>query len=104
MTFDQRVWQLLKRIPKGKITTYKLLARALNCRGYRAVGNACHRNPYAPNIPCHRVVNSNGSLGGYGGGLRKKKRLLKREGVIIKNNTIRNFEQYLFKFPSERHL
>ena len=97
MNFDQKVWGLLKRIPKGKVTTYRLIAKALDSRGYRAVGNACHRNPYAPVVPCHRVVRSDGSLGGFGGGQRQKRLLLKKEGVAIKNNTIRNLGHYLFK-------
>ena len=63
MKFEELIWALLKEIPKGKITTYKIIAEKLGSKGYRAVGNACKRNPYAPTIPCHRVVNSNGKIG-----------------------------------------
>jgi methylated-DNA-[protein]-cysteine S-methyltransferase len=98
VNFNQRVWQLLKRIPKGKVTTYKLVARALKSHGYRAVGNACHRNPYAPVVPCHRVIASDGSLGGYAGGPKKKRVLLAKEGIIIHNNRVRDLGQVLYRF------
>jgi len=69
MNFNQRVWNLCKRIPKGKVTTYKLISEKLGTKAYRAVGNALRKNPYAPEVPCHRVVNSDGSVGGYKGKL-----------------------------------
>jgi methylated-DNA-[protein]-cysteine S-methyltransferase len=83
MSFNQKVWALTARIPKGRVTTYAAIAQKLGTRGYRAVGNALNRNPYAPAVPCHRVVGSNGALTGYAGGLRKKLRMLKDEGVAI---------------------
>src|SRR5919107_5779015 len=81
MTFNQKVWALTARIPAGKVTTYARIAQALGSKGYRAVGNALNKNPYAPAVPCHRVVGSNGSLTGFAGGLEKKERMLVAEGV-----------------------
>ena len=83
MTFNQKVWALCARVPAGKVTTYGEIARALKTRGYRAVGNALNRNPYAPAVPCHRVVGSTGALTGFAGGMEKKKALLVREGVEL---------------------
>jgi len=84
MTFNQRVWALTARIPAGKVTTYATIARTLGTpRGYRAVGNALNRNPYAPAVPCHRVVGTSGALTGFAGGLPMKERLLTAEGVRI---------------------
>ncbi len=83
MSFAQRVWALTALIPQGKVTTYREIARALNCTAYRAVGMALNRNPYAPQVPCHRVVGSDGSLTGFAGGLEKKARMLCEEGVEV---------------------
>jgi methylated-DNA-[protein]-cysteine S-methyltransferase len=85
MNFNQKVWAMTARIPEGRVTTYAEIARALNSKGYRAVGHALNRNPYAPKVPCHRVVGWNGALTGYAGGLAKKKAMLTREGVAIRN-------------------
>jgi len=84
MSFNQKVWALTARIPEGRVATYAAIARALKTRAYRAVGNALNRNPYAPVVPCHRVVGSDGSLTGFAGGLGKKARLLKKEGVCVR--------------------
>jgi O-6-methylguanine DNA methyltransferase len=81
MNFNEKVWAICARIPRGKVATYADIARALKSRGFRAVGNALNRNPYAPAVPCHRVVGSNGSLTGFAGGIPMKKRLLEDEGV-----------------------
>src|SRR2546421_12567185 len=81
MSFEQKVWAMTARVPCGQVTTYAEIARALGTRAYRAVGNALHRNPYAPEVPCHRVVGSNGKLVGFAGGLDMKRDLLHREGV-----------------------
>jgi len=103
MKFEEKVWELMKKIPKGKVTTYGLIAKKLNTKAYRAVGQACRRNPYAPAVPCHRVVNSGGSIGGFGGkisgkNIERKIRLLKKENVGVRNGKIVNFEKVLFKF------
>ena len=81
MNFNQKVWALTARIPRGKVATYAQIAKALNSRAYRAVGNALNRNPYAPQVPCHRVVGSDGSLTGFAHGLEKKRKMLIAEGV-----------------------
>jgi len=82
-TFNQKVWELTERIPAGRVATYGDLAERLGTSAFRAVGNALHRNPFAPRVPCHRVVGSNGALTGYAGGLSKKKKLLESEGVAV---------------------
>ena len=84
--FQLKVWIYLKSIPKGTVKTYKEVAIAINRpKSARAVANACAKNPYAPKIPCHRVIRSDGLLGGYSGkgGVKTKKLLLKREGIIV---------------------
>ena len=84
--FQVKVWEYLKSIPKGTVKTYKEVAIGINRpKSARAVANACARNPYAPKIPCHRVIRSDGGLGGYTakGGIRTKKRLLKIEGFQL---------------------
>ena len=81
--FQLKVWKYLKTIPKGKIKTYKQVAIGINrSKSARAVANACAKNPYAPKIPCHRVIRTDGTMGGYSGkgGIKTKKNLLKREG------------------------
>jgi len=103
VNFDEKVWKLMQRIPKGRVTTYSMIAKKLNTRAYRAVGNACRKNPYAPRVPCHRVVRTDGTVGGFGGKtsgktVEKKIRLLRKENVEIKNGKITNFEKVLFRF------
>ena len=66
MNFNQQCYKLLSQIPKGKISTYKEIAKALNTKAYRAVGNAMAKNPNPIIVPCHRVINNNGLIGGYG--------------------------------------
>lgn len=85
MSFNERVWTLTARIPAGKIVTYRDIADAMGSNGYRAVGNALNKNPFAPGVPCHRVVGSDGRLTGFAGGLKKKARLLAGEGVRVSN-------------------
>ena len=82
------------------MTTYKELGRALGGRGqiYRAVGNALNKNPFAPSVPCHRVVASDGSLGGFAHGSVAKKKLLEREGIHVLKNKIVGFEEKLWRF------
>ena len=60
--FNEKVYSLLRKVPKGKVTTYKELAEKLNTKAYRAVGQAMKCNPYAPEVPCHRVVSSSGKI------------------------------------------
>ena len=84
--FQKKVWNYLKTIRKGTVKSYKQVAIAIyRPKSSRAVANAVARNPFAPKIPCHRVIKSDGSLGGYSGkgGVKTKKLLLKREGIIV---------------------
>lgn len=96
--FNARCYAALKKVPRGKLTTYAALAAYLGSRAYRAVGNAMHRNPNAPVVPCHRVVRSDGSIGGYAGGPDKKEQMLKKEGIPVRNGRVSNLESYLFRF------
>ena len=84
--FQLKVWKYLKTIPKGTVKTYKQVAIAIKKpKSARAVANACGKNPYAPKIPCHRVIRSDGGLGGYSGrgGIKTKLRLLRSEKIYI---------------------
>ena len=84
--FQLKVWNYLKKIPKGKVKTYMDVAKAIGKPlAVRAVANAIGKNPYPPKIPCHRVIRSDGSLGGYSGkgGIKTKKMLLKKEGINL---------------------
>ena len=84
--FQLKVWKYLKTIPKGTVKTYKQVAIAIKRpKSARAVANACGKNPYAPKIPCHRVIRSDGGLGGYSGrgGIKTKLRLLRSEKIHI---------------------
>ena len=86
---DEDVYQLLLQIPEGKTTTYGDLASALgNPSASRLIGQILGRNPYPIRVPCHRVVKSDGTLGGYRGGIDKKIELLKKEGISINNKSI----------------
>lgn len=99
--FNERCYEILKRVPKGKVTTYKEIAKKLHSKGYRAVGNAMNKNPEGflggGKIPCHRVINSDGKIGGFLYGTRKKIEMLKKEGVEIKNGKI-DLGNFGFKF------
>ena len=84
--FQQRVWDYLKKIPRGSVKTYSQVAKGIGKPlAVRAVANAIGKNPFAPKIPCHRVIRSDGSHGGYSGkgGIKTKKLLLKREGITL---------------------
>ena len=84
--FQKKVWDELKKIPKGEVRTYKEIAVAIGKpNSARAVANACGKNPRPIEIPCHRVIKSDGTLGGYSGkgGVKTKELLLKREGIIL---------------------
>jgi|TARA_B110000438_G_C15636034_1_gene573123 methylated-DNA-[protein]-cysteine S-methyltransferase len=84
--FQVMVWRYLTKIPRGSIKTYSQVAKGIGKPlATRAVANAIGKNPHAPKIPCHRVIRSDGSLGGYSGkgGIKTKKLLLKREGITL---------------------
>jgi len=137
-SFYEKCYSILKKVPKGKITTYKEIAKALGTKAYRAVGNAMNKNPYAyvisPEaiknrrsvfrgdskrskskdlyfsiinsektngfflVPCHRVVNSNGNIGGFASGNKKKIEMLKKEGIKIKGKKIQEMDKVLYRF------
>ena len=81
--FQRKVWKYLMKIPKGKVKTYKEVAIGIKMpKSARAGANACGKNPYAPKVPCHRVIRSDGTIGGFSvsGGIKLKKKLLKKEG------------------------
>ncbi|NOX98187.1 MAG: MGMT family protein [Verrucomicrobia bacterium] len=86
--FEQRVYAATRRIPKGCVTTYKKLAREIGCGSNQAVGQALKRNPFAPEVPCHRVVKTDRTLGGFHGQtqgkeITRKTRMLREEGVVL---------------------
>ena len=84
--FQKKVWNELKKIPKGEVRTYKEIAAAIGKpNSARAVANACGKNQKPVEIPCHRVIGSDGCLGGYSGkgGVSTKRKLLKREGISL---------------------
>ena len=86
-----QIWNYLKKIPKGSVKTYSEVAKAIGKpKATRAVANAIGKNPYPIKIPCHRVIRSDGSLGGYSGkgGIRTKRNILRGEGFF------KNFRQY----------
>ena len=84
--FQLKVWNYLKKIPRGSVKTYSQVAKGIGKPlATRAVANAIGKNPYPPKIPCHRVIRSDGSLGGYSGkgGIKTKELLLKKEGITL---------------------
>ncbi|BCN93034.1 hypothetical protein THMIRHAM_08190 [Thiomicrorhabdus immobilis] len=98
LSFNEQCYALLMKIPRGRVTTYKAIAQALNTKAYQAVGNAMANNPDLINVPCHRVVNTNGHIGNYALGVEKKMALLQLEGVNIKHNKVVNFAEIYFDF------
>ena len=101
VSFAEKCYQLLLRVPKGRVTTYKDLAEAMGTRAYRAVGQAMNRNPMLIEVPCHRVVCRDGEVGGYALGVEKKIELLQKEGVVIKGNRVEGMEGILYRFSSQ---
>ena len=101
-SFSEKCYELLKKVPRGKVTTYKILAENLKTKAYRAVGNAMNKNPYAPKVPCHRVVNSNGKIGGFASGVKNKIKMLEREGIIIRKGYVDNFEKVVYSFQRQK--
>lgn len=101
--FAQQIYALLRKVPKGKVTTYKDLAHAAGSGAYRAVGQVMRCNPDAPATPCHRVVASDGRIGGFfgeseGDPIKRKIALLKREGVLVKEGKVVDFERKRHRF------
>ncbi len=90
--FERRCYALLRQIPEGRVTTYKAIAEALGTKAYRAVGRAMGANPDPVIVPCHRVVASDGTLGGYALGLERKIALLESEGLRIGQGRVEDFK------------
>ena len=96
--FDEKCHKLLLKIPIGKVTTYKEIAHALGCRGYRAFGQSLNRNKKFISVPCHRVVKSSGEVGGYALGKNEKIRLLLQEGVHVDRGRISKWPISMHRF------
>lgn len=95
---SNKVLELVKQIPKGKISTYKIISHRLNSKAYRAIGQILKKNPFAPKVPCHRVIKSDGFVGQYSKGINAKIKLLKSEGIYINKYKKINLKKYLFRF------
>lgn len=103
MIFQEKVYALLRHVPAGKVTTYKIIANKLGTKAYRAVGTALKNNPYAPEVPCHRVIKSDGSIGGFmgkmtGETIEKKINLLATENILIVDGKVVDLENKIFYF------
>ncbi|MEM2160721.1 MAG: MGMT family protein [Candidatus Nitrosotenuis sp.] len=96
---DQAVYKKLLQVPKGKVTTYGELARAVGLQnGQRVIGQIMNRNPFPVVIPCHRVVKSDGKIGGYFYGEKVKTKMLSDEGIKIADGKIKDWEKTVFRF------
>lgn len=102
LSFAELVYKYCALIPRGKVSTYQRIAEALKKPGAsRAVGNALNKNPYAPKVPCHRVIRSNGLVGGFANGSQAKINILEKEGVKISNGKI-ELNKYIYEFKAKR--
>ena len=95
-SFQERCLKFVALIPEGRVSTYKAIAKALDTKAYRAVGSAIGKNPNPITVPCHRVVKSDGRVGGYAFEVEKKIQLLQKEGVQVANDKIIDFEKLFF--------
>jgi len=99
LNLDERVYKKLLQVPKGKITTYGELAKAVGLQnGQRTIGKIMNKNPYPVIIPCHRVVSSDGTVGGYAFGQDVKTNMLAKEGIKIHNRKILDFGKIIYRF------
>ena len=99
MNLDEKIYKKLLQVPKGKITTYGKLAKAVGLKnGQRVVGNVMNKNPYPVIIPCHRVVMSTGKIGGYAFGKNIKTNMLNDEGIKIQNDKIVDLKNKIYRF------
>jgi methylated-DNA-[protein]-cysteine S-methyltransferase len=99
MKMKEKVYELVSEIPAGKVTTYSELARAIGKpKASRAIGQILNKNPNPIIVPCHRVVRSNGDLGGYAYGSRRKLNLLAKEGVKVLKGKVLDFDKVKFRF------
>ena len=99
MNLEQKIYKKLLEVPKGQITTYGELAKAVGLKnGQRIIGKIMNKNPYPVIVPCHRVVMSTGKIGGYAYGEHVKIKLLNDEGIQIKNDKITDLENRIYRF------
>ena len=99
MKLEEKVYKKLLEIPKGKVTTYGELAKAIGLKnGQRVIGRIMNKNPYPVIIPCHRVIKSNGKIGGYAWGEKIKAKMLSNEGIKIKNGKILDMKKIIHRF------
>ncbi len=99
MNLDEKIYKKLLQVPKGQITTYGELAKAIGLKnGQRVVGKVMNKNPYPVIIPCHRVVMSTGKIGGYVFGKNIKTNMLNDEGIKIQNGKIVDLENKIYRF------
>ncbi len=99
MNLEQKIYKKLLEVPKGQITTYGELAKAVGLKnGQRTIGKIMNKNPCPVIIPCHRVVMSTGKIGGYAYGENIKTKLLNDEGIQIKNGKIMDLENKVYRF------
>ncbi len=99
MKVEEKIYRKLLEVPSGYITTYGELAKAINLKnGQRVVGQIMKKNPFPVIVPCHRVVKSDGTIGGYAYGTERKKHMLSNEGLKINNDKILDFKKNLFYF------
>jgi len=99
LKLEEKVYKKLLEVPKGKITTYGDIAKAIGLKnGQRIIGKIMNKNPYPVIVPCHRVVKSDGKIGGYAWGEKVKAKMLSNEGIKIKNGKILDVEKSIHRF------
>jgi methylated-DNA-[protein]-cysteine S-methyltransferase len=99
LNLEQKIYKKLLEVPKGQITTYGELAKAVGLKnGQRIIGKIMNKNPYPVIVPCHRVVMSTGKIGGYAYGEHVKIKLLNDEGIQIKNGKILDLKNRVYRF------
>jgi len=99
LSLEQKIYKKLLQVPKGQVTTYGELAKAVGLEnGQRAIGKIMNKNPYPVIIPCHRVVMSTGKIGGYAYGEKIKSNMLTKEGIKIKNGKILDWKYKVYRF------
>ena len=99
MKLEEKVYKKLLEVPKGKVTTYGELAKAIGLKnGQRVIGRIMSKNPYPVIVPCHRVIKSDGKIGGYAWGEKVKAKMLSNEGIKIKNGKILDMKKDIYRF------
>ncbi|RDJ31593.1 MAG: methylated-DNA--[protein]-cysteine S-methyltransferase [Crenarchaeota archaeon] len=99
MNLENRVYKKLLEVPEGKVTTYGELAKAVGLKnGQRVIGRIMNKNPYPVIVPCHRVIKSDGKIGGYAYGEDVKNAMLSKEGISIRKGKIQELEKTIHRF------